>query len=154
MAFYISGPKLLFETTEISTHPNSTQQESNYIYLYTTKFGTSIKIRLNRVRDNGRKLYFIFLNNDANQMDKRGILTSSRFFNKYCVAFSLTVGRRWFSDKVKLTLDSGTRWCCTENTIWFIKSSIKCLVCSDSALFSKSSILLSTDLGYLKKKNG
>jgi hypothetical protein len=35
MAFYISGPKLLFETTEISTHPNSTQQESNYIYLYT-----------------------------------------------------------------------------------------------------------------------
>ena len=48
MAFYISGPKLLFETTEISTHPNSTQHESNYIYLYTTKFGTSIKIRLNR----------------------------------------------------------------------------------------------------------
>ena len=48
MAFYISGPKLLFETTEISTHPDSTQQESNYIYLYTTKFGTSIKIRLNR----------------------------------------------------------------------------------------------------------
>ena len=48
MAFYISGPKLLFETTEISTHPNSTQQESNYIYLCTTKFGTSIKIRLNR----------------------------------------------------------------------------------------------------------
>jgi hypothetical protein len=48
MAFYISGPKLLFETTEISTHPNSTQQESNFIYLYTTKFGTSIKIRLNR----------------------------------------------------------------------------------------------------------
>ena len=48
MAFYISGPKLLFETTEISTHPNSTQQESNYIYLYTTKFGTSIQIRLNR----------------------------------------------------------------------------------------------------------
>ena len=48
MAFYISGPKLLFETTEISTHPNSIQQESNYIYLYTTKFGTSIKIRLNR----------------------------------------------------------------------------------------------------------
>jgi hypothetical protein len=48
MAFYISGPKLLFETTEISTYPNSTKQESNYIYLYTTKFGTSIKIRLNR----------------------------------------------------------------------------------------------------------
>ena len=48
MAFYILGPTLLFETTEISTHPNSTQQESNYIYLYTTKFGTSIKIRLNR----------------------------------------------------------------------------------------------------------
>ena len=48
MAFYISGPKLLFETTEISTHPNSTQQGSNYIYLYTTKFRTSIKIRLNR----------------------------------------------------------------------------------------------------------
>jgi hypothetical protein len=48
MVFYISGPKLLFETTEISTHPNSTQQGSNYIYLYTTKFGTSIKIRLNR----------------------------------------------------------------------------------------------------------
>jgi hypothetical protein len=48
MAFYISGPQLLFETTEISTHLNSTQQELNYIYLYTTKFGTSIKIRLNR----------------------------------------------------------------------------------------------------------
>jgi hypothetical protein len=47
MAFYISGPKLLFETTEILTHPNSTQQKSNYIYLYTTKFGTSIKIWLN-----------------------------------------------------------------------------------------------------------
>ena len=43
-----SGPKLLFETTEISSHSNSTQQESNYIYLYTTKFGTSIKIQLNR----------------------------------------------------------------------------------------------------------
>ena len=51
MAFYISGPKLLFETTENSTHPNSTQQESNYIYIYTTKFGTSIKIRLNRKFD-------------------------------------------------------------------------------------------------------
>jgi hypothetical protein len=47
-AFYISRPKLLFETTEISTRPNSTQQEWNYIYLYTTKFGYSIKIRLNR----------------------------------------------------------------------------------------------------------
>jgi hypothetical protein len=35
MAF--SGPKLLFETTEISTHPNSTQQESNYIYLRYTQ---------------------------------------------------------------------------------------------------------------------
>jgi hypothetical protein len=34
MAFYISGPKLLFEITEISTHPNSTQQGSNYIYSY------------------------------------------------------------------------------------------------------------------------
>ena len=48
MAFYISGPTILFETNEISTHPNSTQQESNYIYLYTTNFGTSIQIRLNR----------------------------------------------------------------------------------------------------------
>ena len=52
MAFYISGPKLSFETTEIST-----QQESNYIYLYTTKFGTSIKIRVNRIRDNESQLY-------------------------------------------------------------------------------------------------
>jgi hypothetical protein len=42
------GPKLLFETTKISTQPNSTQQESNYIYLYTTKFGTSIIIWLKR----------------------------------------------------------------------------------------------------------
>ena len=57
MAFYISGPKLLFETTEISTHPNSTQQESNYIYLYTTKFETTIKIRVNRIRDNESQLY-------------------------------------------------------------------------------------------------
>jgi hypothetical protein len=32
MVFYISGPKLLFETTEIST-----QQESNYIYLFRTQ---------------------------------------------------------------------------------------------------------------------
>ena len=48
MAFYISGPKLVFETTEISTHPNLTQQESNYIYLYTAKFRTLIKIRLSR----------------------------------------------------------------------------------------------------------
>ena len=37
MAFYILGPNLLFETTDIST-----QQESNYIYLYTTKFETMI----------------------------------------------------------------------------------------------------------------
>jgi hypothetical protein len=28
MAFYISGPKVLFETTEISTHPNSTQSNT------------------------------------------------------------------------------------------------------------------------------
>jgi hypothetical protein len=28
MAFYILGPKLLIETTEISTHPNSTQQDA------------------------------------------------------------------------------------------------------------------------------
>jgi hypothetical protein len=37
MAFYISGPKLLFETTKISTLPNSTQQEVvcmiAYIYI-------------------------------------------------------------------------------------------------------------------------
>jgi hypothetical protein len=46
--FTFGYPKLLFETTKISTHPNLTQQESNYIYLYTTKFRTSIKIRLNR----------------------------------------------------------------------------------------------------------
>ena len=63
MAFYISGPKLLFETTEISTRPNSTQQESNYIYLYTTKLRISIKnstqpeIRVNRIRDNESQLY-------------------------------------------------------------------------------------------------
>ena len=62
MAFYISGPKLLFETTEIST-----QQESNYIYLYTTKFGTSKKnstqpeIRVNRVRDNESQLYIVLV---------------------------------------------------------------------------------------------
>ena len=60
-AFYISGPKLLFETTKISTRPNSTQQEWNYIYLYTTKFGTSIKIRFNRVRDNESQLYWILI---------------------------------------------------------------------------------------------
>ena len=63
MAFYTSGSKLLLETTDISTNPNSTQQESNYIYLYTTKFGTSDKnltlpeIQVNRVRDNESKLY-------------------------------------------------------------------------------------------------
>ena len=63
MAFYTSGPKLLLETTDISTNPNSSQQESNYIYLYTTKFGTSDKnltlpeIQVNRVRDNESKLY-------------------------------------------------------------------------------------------------
>ena len=60
MAFYISGPKLLFETTEISTHPNSTQQESNYIYLYTTKFGTQPEIRVNRIRDNESQLYSVW----------------------------------------------------------------------------------------------
>ena len=43
MAFYISGPKHLFETTEISTHPNSTQPE----------------IRVNRIRDNESQLYII-----------------------------------------------------------------------------------------------
>jgi hypothetical protein len=53
------GSGFLHLGTEISTHPNSTQQESNYIYLYTTKFGTSIKIRLNRVRDNESQLYII-----------------------------------------------------------------------------------------------
>jgi hypothetical protein len=44
--FFFLRQQLLFETTEISTHPNSTQQESNYIYLYTTKFGTSIQIKV------------------------------------------------------------------------------------------------------------
>jgi hypothetical protein len=42
------GELMSWPTTEISTHPNSTQQESNYIYLYTMKFGTSIKIRPSR----------------------------------------------------------------------------------------------------------
>ena len=32
MAFYIWDQ--ILQTTEISTHPNSTQQESNYIYLH------------------------------------------------------------------------------------------------------------------------
>jgi hypothetical protein len=59
MAFYISGPKLLIKTAEISTHPNSTQQESNYIYLYTTKFRTSIKIRLNQKFETMSQLYLI-----------------------------------------------------------------------------------------------
>jgi hypothetical protein len=47
MAF--SGPKLLFETTEISTHPNSTQQESNYIYLrYTQRSSGLSRIYLSK----------------------------------------------------------------------------------------------------------
>jgi hypothetical protein len=69
MVFYISGPKLLFKTTEISTHPNSTQQESNYIYLYTTDFDKNLtqpEIRVNRVRDNESQLYIIASENKLN----------------------------------------------------------------------------------------
>jgi hypothetical protein len=36
------------------------QVKHNYIYLYTTKFGTSIKIWLNRVRDNESQLYHYY----------------------------------------------------------------------------------------------
>ena len=62
MAFYISGPKLLFETTEISTRPNLTQQESNYIYFIHNEFRdfdknlTQPEIRVNLVRDNESQL--------------------------------------------------------------------------------------------------
>ena len=63
MAFYISGPKLLFETTEISTHSNSTQQEL-YIFIHNEvldldKNSTQPEIRVNRVQDNESKLYFL-----------------------------------------------------------------------------------------------
>ena len=73
MAFYISGPKLLYETTEISTHPNSTQQESNYIYFWHNevrdfdKNSTQPEIRVNRIRDNESQLYLFFQNKANNQ---------------------------------------------------------------------------------------
>jgi hypothetical protein len=41
-------PPIKLTATIITEKSNSTQQKSNYIYLYTTKFGTSIKIWLNR----------------------------------------------------------------------------------------------------------
>ena len=78
MAFYISGPKLLFETTDISTHPNSTQQESNYIYLYTTKFGTSIQIRVNRIRDNESQLYNDMVNAVTDLFPSNGLLVACK----------------------------------------------------------------------------
>ena len=76
MAFYISGPKLLFKTTEISTHPNSTQQESNDIYLYTTKFGTSIKIWLNQKFETMRVncMFNVYKNQLSRQTESRNLM--------------------------------------------------------------------------------
>jgi hypothetical protein len=81
MAFYISGPKLLFETTEISTHPNSTQQESNYIYLYTMKFRTSIKIWLNWVQDNESQLYLHYVTLLSISIHHLSYVTLFQWFN-------------------------------------------------------------------------
>ena len=62
MAFYISGPNLLFETTEISTHPNSTLTGVKlYIFIHNEvrdfdKNSIELEIRVNRVRDNESQL--------------------------------------------------------------------------------------------------
>ena len=74
MVFYISGPKLLFETTEISTHPNSTLTGVKlYIFIHNTvrdfdKISTQPEIRVNRVRDNNSQLY-IMTNIDTQETD-------------------------------------------------------------------------------------
>ena len=65
MVFYISGPKLLFETTEISTHPNSTRTGVKlYIFIHNEvqdfdKNSTQPEIRVNQVRDNESQLYTV-----------------------------------------------------------------------------------------------
>ena len=99
MAFYISGPKLLFETTEISTHPNSTQQESNYIYLYTTKFGTSIKIRLNRKFESTEfetmRVNCNILKKNSTKLSRHVQLVKSLFYVKSPKSFSISNVLKW-----------------------------------------------------------
>ena len=61
MAFYISGSKLLFETTEISTQ----QRVKLYIFIHNEvrdfdKNSTQPEIRVNRIRDNESQLYIVF----------------------------------------------------------------------------------------------
>ena len=60
MAFYISGPKLLFETTEIF---DSTGVKL-YIFIHNEvrdfdKNSTQPEIRVNRIRDNESQLYIV-----------------------------------------------------------------------------------------------
>jgi hypothetical protein len=52
MAFYISGPKLLFETTEISTHPNSTQHGHWLWHFYLRLFYMFISQSVRLISDN------------------------------------------------------------------------------------------------------
>ena len=67
MAFYILGPKLLFETTEISTRPNSTRTGVKlYIFIHNEvrdfdKNSTQPEIRVNRVQDNESQLYLVLM---------------------------------------------------------------------------------------------
>ena len=62
MAFYISGPKLLFETTEISTHREfDSTGVKLYIFIHNEvrdfdKNSTQPEIRVNRIRDNESQL--------------------------------------------------------------------------------------------------
>jgi hypothetical protein len=107
MAFYISGPKLLFETTEISTHPNSTQQESNYIYLYTTKFGTSIKIRLNRKFESTE-----FETMRVNCTFKQKISLYMPFKDGTYYDIPLSVHTHFYTSLALMKIHSGIGWTC------------------------------------------
>jgi hypothetical protein len=69
-------------------HPNSTQQEANYIYLYTTKFGTSIKIRVNRIRDNESQLYY----KKCMLLKKKYKIIITKYLNIACQNMCITLG--------------------------------------------------------------
>ena len=62
MAFYISGPKLLFETTKISSRTGV----KLYIFIHNEvrdfdKNLTQPEIRVNRVQDNESQLYLVLM---------------------------------------------------------------------------------------------
>lgn len=85
----------------------NSKANKNFLNTTTTRhillpcFNKNVKliVKFSKTQEHFISLYIFHISNNdatkpANKMDKRRILTSSRFFNKYCVAFSLTVGRR------------------------------------------------------------